>query len=364
MTTTPRHCGRGVRNAWGDCDNDGDLDLAIAGDNITKVYANNGSGSFTEITNPSLIGVHRCSLAWGDCDNDGDLDLAVAGRLGPDATKVYANDGAGGFSVLASLTGVNNCSLAWGDCDNDGDLDLAVAGATSVTIPFDPVTRVYENDGAGGFSVLDRLTVESGRSLAWGDCDNDGDLDLAVAGLEDGDRVTRVYANDGAGGFTVLDDLTGVYFCSLAWGDCDNDGDLDLAIAGQDGTLALTTTVYENDGAPPNVPPGQATGLSTLTGGGEAVLMWSEGSDGETPSGGLSYNLRVVDTGSGLDVFPAMGAASGWRRVPSISPVRPGPSYARHALSLPNGDYEFRVQAIDSALEGGPWSEPSIFTMP
>ena len=107
-----------------------------------------------------------------------------------------------------------------------------------------------------------------------------------------------------------------------------------------------------------------AGGLSAFTGDRGTVLMWSEGSDAETPSGGLSYNLRVVDTGSGFDVFPAMGAATGWRRVPSIGPVRPGPSYAWHALTLPGGDYEFRVQAIDSSLDGGPWSEPELFTVP
>ena len=69
--------------------------------------------TFAETPGLSLAGVTVPSLAWGDCDNDGDLDLAIAGR---DAslvliTKVYENDGAGGFSEFLglALTGVWGC---------------------------------------------------------------------------------------------------------------------------------------------------------------------------------------------------------------------------------------------------------------
>jgi hypothetical protein len=356
--------------AWGDADNDGDLDLAVAGlavsAGITKVYENDGAGAFSEFPGPSLTGVFYCSLAWGDADSDGDLDLAVAGRMGSDGiTKVYENDGAGGFSEFPgpSLTGVYYCSLAWGDSDNDGDLDLAVGGwsATGASM------KIYENDGAGDFAEIPGLSLPgmSGCSLVWGDADNDGDLDLAAAGS----YTTNIYENDGAGGFSEFPGLalTGVYGTSLVWGDVDNDGDLDLAVAGattSPSPYEQITKVYENNGVPSNMPPDQVTGLSAFPGVGEAAFVWSESFDAETPDGGLSYNLRVVDTGSGLDVFPAMGATDGRRRLPAIGPIRPGPSYAWHALTLPSGDYEFRVQAIDSALEGGPWSEPCVFTVP
>ena len=75
-----------------------------------------------------LPGNAWCSLAWGDHDNDGDLDLVLAGSsltLGR-ASSLYRNDGGGRFvRIDAGLSGVSSCSLAWGDYDSDGDLDLA-----------------------------------------------------------------------------------------------------------------------------------------------------------------------------------------------------------------------------------------------
>ncbi|MHC5054091.1 MAG: FG-GAP repeat domain-containing protein [Planctomycetota bacterium] len=271
--------------------------------------------TFTEFPGLSLTGVWVCSLAWGDCDNDGDLDLAVAGQSSSAIiATVYENDGAGGFSEFPglSLTGVNDCSLAWGDCDNDGDLDLAVAGQSSRAI----ITTVYESDGAGGFSEFPSLG------------------------------------------------LTGVYGCSLAWGDCDNDGDLDLAVAGRP-TSASITTVYENDGPLPNVPPDAPTGLAADSFPGVTVLYWDEALDLETPTEGLSYNLWIGKPGQGSANFPSMAASDGLRRLRTSGPIIWNPSYPWAVIrDLQTGLYEFRVQAIDSGFEGGAWSEPCLFAVP
>ncbi len=124
--------------AWGDYDNDGDLDLALAGSDAggvrsSTIYRNDGGGVFTDI-GAGLTGVDLCSLAWGDIDNDGDLDLMVCGAagVGADECQIYRNEGSDTFvDVGAYLTGLDGCSLAWGDFDNDGDLDFAVAGGTA-----------------------------------------------------------------------------------------------------------------------------------------------------------------------------------------------------------------------------------------
>ena len=69
--------------AWGDYDNDGDLDILLTGDSdtypISKIYRNNGDNTFTEQTSIALTGVFCCSAKWGDYDNDGDLDILLTG---------------------------------------------------------------------------------------------------------------------------------------------------------------------------------------------------------------------------------------------------------------------------------------------
>ncbi|MHC5056022.1 MAG: FG-GAP repeat domain-containing protein [Planctomycetota bacterium] len=166
--------------------------------------------AFTEFPGLDLTGVNGYgrSLAWGDCDNDLDLDLAVAGWTGAVVTtKVYENDGSGCLAEFEglNLTDAGSVSLAWGDCDNDGDIDVAIAGSTGSAF----ITTVHENDSARDFAAfpdLDLVGVKYG-SLAWGDCDNDGDLDLAVAGWFRTGSHTTIYENNGAGGFAEFPDL-------------------------------------------------------------------------------------------------------------------------------------------------------------
>jgi len=210
------------------------------------------------------------------------------------------------------------------------------------------------------------LTGVSACSLAWGDCDNDGDL--AVTGWTGSTRIIKVYENVGGavpfdGTKELATGLTAVEYCSLAWGDADNDGDLDLAVAGWDGS-AYVTKVYENDGPLPNVPPEAPTGLAADSFPGVTVLYWGEGLDTETPTEGLSYNLWISKPGQGSLFFPSMAAPDGPRRLPALGPVPWNPSYPWWAIEgLPRGVYEFRVQAIDSGLEGGPWSAPCVFSV-
>jgi len=363
--------------AWGDCDNDGDLDLAIAGykfiGRITTVYENDGAGVFTELEGLGLPSVSDCSLAWGDADNDGDLDLAVAGEEGGGyLAKVYENIGGAvpfdGTQLATGLVGVSHCSLAWGDADNDGDLDLALAGEDEGGVE---IIRVYENAGGAvpfdGTELASGLTGVADCSLSWGDCEGDGDLDLAVAGYTGSAYVAKIYENDGSGALSEFQGLglAGVGFGSLAWGDCDNDGDLDLAVAGWTGG-PYVTKVYENDGPVPNTPPDAPTWLehmgSVL---GCEVLRCNASADAETPTQGLSYNLMIKDASGATHYFPAMAEeATGARRIPALGPVVSRGAKVLFAVKLDGGNFEARVQAIDSGLEGGAWSEPCLFTVP
>ena len=100
-----------------------------------------------------------------------------------DPNHLYRNDGNGTFSDVTEQAGVSDTGsstgLAWGDYDNDGDPDLYVTN--------EGTNRLFQNQGDGTF--LDRakemrVTAEvygGGWAVAWGDYDNDGDLDLAIS---------------------------------------------------------------------------------------------------------------------------------------------------------------------------------------
>jgi hypothetical protein len=259
--------------AWGDYDNDGDLDIVLSGAGdpgaISKVYRNDGLDTFTEIS-AGLTAAYNSSVAWGDYDNDGDLDILLAGyATGTPISKVYRNDGPSGFADIgAALTGVDHCSVAWGDYDNDSDLDILLTGSTG-TPPY--ISKVYRNDAEGsGFTDIGAgLTGVYQSSVAWGDYDNDGDLDILLTGYPPaGGRIAKVYRNDGGpSGFSDIGaGLPGVSSSSVAWGDYDNDGDLDILLTGHDGSDAVSK-VYRNNSKPDlgSVAPASGSGPTGVT---------------------------------------------------------------------------------------------------
>ena len=216
---------------WGDYDNDGDLDLlAVAGELIvSKVFQNNG-GNFSDI-HAGLIQVANGSVAWGDYDNDGDLDILLTGidYDQVEVCKIYQNNDGLFDDINAGLLGVNYGSSAWGDYDNDGDLDIVITG-TNFSIG--SVTRIYRNDdGVFTDMVAGPINVEEGCAN-WGDYDNDGDLDILLTGGTSGGGKAIIYRNDGGVFTDIHAGLLGVTKSGAAWGDYDNDGDLDILILG------------------------------------------------------------------------------------------------------------------------------------
>jgi hypothetical protein len=143
-------------------------------------------------------------VVLGDVDADGDLDLVV-GNTNNQTSKLYLNDGSGGFSATGTAVGSvieNTQSVVLGDVDGDGDLDL-VAGNGGQT------NKLYLNDGSGGFGTTGLAVgsdTDSTQSVVLGDVDGDGDLDL-VAG--NSGQTNKLYLNNGSGGFSATGNNVG-----------------------------------------------------------------------------------------------------------------------------------------------------------
>ena len=271
----PEDMGSGL--AWGDYDDDGDPDLYLVNfrgsiledgspdgtEGRSALYRNDGNGRFTDVSADSGLDASAFGMgaAWGDYDNDDDLDLYVT-NYGPNV--LYRNNGDGTFTDVTETAGVGDARFgagcAWGDYNRDGWIDLYVCNyvkfvyrdadrmrtdrqydsETPYTLnpsAYSPEPNVlYHNNGDGTFTdvaVEAGVADADGRSLGviWFDFDDDGLTDLYTANdvLANG-----VFRNLGDGRFedigakSLAADYRGAM--GLAVADMDGDRDLDLFV--------------------------------------------------------------------------------------------------------------------------------------
>ena len=201
--------GKGLGIACGDYDNDGNTDIYIANDDTRNfLYRNNGDGTFTDLTFFAGVGFSEdgevqggMGTSFGDYDNDGLLDLIVT-NYQDQINTLYHNDGNGLFSDVSHTTRTGPDSLpmvGWGtgflDYDNDGWLDLFVANGHLLTNieQFDTASTYYQpnflyhnqHDGSFGRVEIGLEPVRSSRGSAFGDFDNDGDIDILTSNTDD-----------------------------------------------------------------------------------------------------------------------------------------------------------------------------------
>ncbi|MDF1864106.1 MAG: FG-GAP-like repeat-containing protein [Saprospiraceae bacterium] len=229
---------------FGDYDNDGWLDLYITnsgGNNKNYLYKNLKNGKFERITNHVLVNDVKLSRGaiWGDFNNDEITDLFVANE-NETSNDIFYGIGGGDFEKLTSgaivSTQKSSMTGSWGDIDNDGDFDLFVGNSLYFQ---QQRNQLYLNQG-DEFEVVTNGPIVTDEKCtygsAFGDYDNDGDLDLIIAngfcnlGLEN-----TLYENQGDGSFIDASGqlASNFTFCSfgVAWGDVNNDGFLDLMVA-------------------------------------------------------------------------------------------------------------------------------------
>jgi hypothetical protein len=365
--------------AWGDYDNDGDADILLSGfeyldGNLkpllhSKIYRNDGpisdnSWNFTDIE-AELAARYRGFALWLDYDNDSDLDILLGGADTSDTplTQLYRNDGEALFSAeTTALPGVMDGSAASGDFDNDGDADIFLCGIDSAGLT---VSVIFRNTGEGNFEDINAGIIGlSESSAARGDSDNDGDPDLLLTGKDpSGLYRSLLYRNDGGGMFSEMSSgLTNVAAGTAVWGDYDNDEDLDIFLSGASSDTTLVSTMYRNHSLYSNTPPTAPNGLSTAVNESSVTLSWLPAADAETPSAGLSYNLRVGTMPGGIDmVSPLAEISTGQRLIPAIGNAQQDTVWT--IRSLPDGTYYWSLQAIDGAFGGSEFAAEGSFVI-
>lgn len=219
-----RHRSLGLAVAVGDYDNDGDPDIHIANDmEPDLLYQNNGDGTFTDVTDLSGAGYDENGMpgsgmgsAFADYDNDGFLDLVVS-NASSEPIILYQNENSLYFNDVSYPSGIGAVTLPyfkWAvdffDYNNDGLQDLYVCNGhlqdninlfTDATYSqTDILMQNQQNGDSNSFSnVSDKVglaqhTLMVGRSAAFGDYDNDGDIDIF---LNHSNQPAKLLRNDG-----------------------------------------------------------------------------------------------------------------------------------------------------------------------
>ncbi|MHB1310014.1 MAG: CRTAC1 family protein [Limisphaerales bacterium] len=226
-----------VDGAWGDMDGDGWLDLVFAtgGGNKDLAFRNRGDGTFARLTTNEVGAVvAHGATTWGptfaDFDNDGDTDVYAPFQDGQ--SFLFRNGGRGVYERvrLGSLpAAAGTVGGIWADVNNDGFFDLLTSALSG------PL-RLHLNEGGQSFrdaTLSSSLTTPSGLvgGPAWGDVDNDGDLDLFIPYYS---STNLMFLNSGDGTFAPVDVGSplreGVSDQCASWVDYDNNGFLDLFV--------------------------------------------------------------------------------------------------------------------------------------
>ena len=244
-----------------------------------RYFTGQGDGKFTDSQAAAGLVLSKpysvYGVTWTDYNNDGHQDIFV-GNYHMYPNQLWQNQGDGTFkdvaakvgvdiddipapssSAIRGLTGGHSYGIDFGDVDNDGDMDYYICNLAHPRVqPWGDPSMFVVNSGAPDYRFTNRTTSagliydEGDVNAAFGDFDNDGDVDLAVASLYQG-HYSRLYRNDGKLGFVDVTYEAGASLhdaVGVIWADVDRDGDLDLLQTSR-GKYSRGVHLYRNSGA-------------------------------------------------------------------------------------------------------------------
>tara|TARA_Y100000590_G_scaffold361959_1_gene418860 strand:+ start:10449 stop:14564 length:4116 start_codon:yes stop_codon:yes gene_type:complete len=331
-----------------------------------KVFNNINGELFLDTLQTRLVPINPALVKWVDMNNDGYLDLIAIGgdTTGVLAARVYLNGP--DYLLENSLghykgnLGVKAGAFDFGDYDSDGLIDFVLTGANTQD---QPVTYIVKNFGYTIDAVDVIMDGVYFSRPSWGDYDNDGDLDLLVTGYSDvpySVPITVLYNQNNGLFLPDTINLDSVGASSAAWADYNQDGDLDLFLAGLGPNGEVVAKVYDNlEGiVNPNIAPNPPYGLDgSSISGDQITLKWEAPVDppnnggGFTPQNGILYQLQVggyTDTTNsdhqiisghyGLDLTGKINITT------------------KKLRNLPEGNYKWRARALDHGGAISDWT--------
>jgi len=211
--------GKGLGVAFADYDDDGLMDIYVANDSVPCfLYHNNGNGTFTEVGLLAGVGLNEdgktfagMGVDFADYDNDGHPDILVT-DLSNERYRLFHHNGDDSFRDVTNASGVGGATLpfsGWSarvfDYDNDGWKDIFVAQGhvmdtiekTSPNLKYLQPPLLLRNESGRFVRVVPGEVFHkdwAGRGAAFGDIDNDGDIDVVVSNVGQEAIVLR---NDG-----------------------------------------------------------------------------------------------------------------------------------------------------------------------
>lgn len=299
--------------ATGDFNEDGNVDLAVTQNSISKVaiFLGHGDGTFADRVTYST-GTAPSGVVAGDFDDDGILDLAVA-NTSTNNVSILLGQGAGGVgngtfgAPVNYATSFGASALVAGDFNEDGIVDLAVVNtsASSLTVL---LGNGADGHGDGSFHTGSTLTGQGSglKDVVSGEITGDGITDLVIMRNAGG----RTLPGNGSGGkgngaFLVGNSLTAGSTCSaIAAGDLNGDGILDVVIASNlSNTLSPYFSIFLGNGSggvpngtfAPRVDVPTAPSVQSL-----AVADW-------TGDGLADVAVGANNSSNGVLVYPGLG---------------------------------------------------------